>query len=56
MFGALAADLLALADWLTSCGVSPVAREATGVDWKPVSNGLEAVEGLTRTGMISQRT
>jgi len=46
-FGTLTADLLALADWLTACGVTHVAMEATGVYWKPVYNVLEAVEGLT---------
>ena len=46
-FGTLTADLLALADWLTACGVTHVAMEATGVYWKPVYNVLEAVDGLT---------
>ena len=30
------ASLLALADWLEAHGVTQVAMEATGVDWKPV--------------------
>ncbi len=34
-------DLLELADWLTSHGVTPVAMESTGVYWKPVWNLLE---------------
>ena len=29
-------DLLRLADWLTACGVTSVAMEATGVYWIPV--------------------
>ena len=41
-FGTMTDDLLALADWLTSEGVSHVALEATGVYWKPVWNLLEA--------------
>jgi transposase len=45
--GTLTADLLALAHGLTSCGVTHVTREATGVYGKPVYNVLEAVEGLT---------
>ena len=34
--------LLALADWLTACGVTSVAMEATGVYWIPVYEILEA--------------
>jgi len=34
-------DLLALADWLTSKGVTNVAMESTGEFWKPVYNLLE---------------
>src|SRR6185437_830333 len=34
-------DLLALSDWLRSCGVTHVAMESTGVYWKPVWNLLE---------------
>jgi hypothetical protein len=30
------ADLLALADWLSSLGVTHVALESTGVYWRPV--------------------
>jgi transposase len=41
-FGTMTEDLLALADWLTSEGVSDVALEATGIYWKPVWNLLEA--------------
>lgn len=41
-FGTMTDDLLALADWLTSEGVSHVALEATGVYWKPLWNLLEA--------------
>ena len=35
-------DLLLLADWLTSLGVTHVAMEATGEFWKPVYNILES--------------
>jgi transposase len=37
-------DVLELADWLESCGVSHVAMESTGVYWKPIFNLLEAGE------------
>lgn len=40
-FGTMTADILALADWLQSMGVTHVAMEATGVYWKPVYNLLE---------------
>jgi transposase len=40
-FGTMTDDLLALADWLSACGVSHVAMESTGVYWKPVWNVLE---------------
>jgi hypothetical protein len=35
-FRTMAADLLALRDWLKELGVTHVAMEATGVYWKPV--------------------
>lgn len=35
-------DLLEMADWLASLGVTDVAMEATGVLWKPVWNLLES--------------
>jgi transposase len=38
----MVADLLELADWLTSEGVTHVALESTGVYWKPAWNVLEA--------------
>jgi transposase len=41
-FGTFTADLEALADWLTECGVTSVAMEATGVYWIPVFQILEA--------------
>jgi transposase len=41
-FGTMTQDLLALADWLTSKGVTHVAMESTGEFWKPVFNLLEA--------------
>jgi transposase len=37
----MAADLLALRDWLRELGVTDVAMEATGVYWKPVYYALE---------------
>jgi transposase len=40
-FGTSTKDLLALSDWLRSCGVTHVAMESTGVYWKPVWNLLE---------------
>jgi transposase len=40
-FGTTTAELLALADWLASYGVTKVAMESTGVYWKPVYNLLE---------------
>jgi hypothetical protein len=35
-FGAFTADLAALADWLTRCGIETVAMESTGVYWIPL--------------------
>jgi transposase len=40
-FSTMAADLLALRDWLRELGVTHVAMEATGVFWKPVYYVLE---------------
>ncbi len=40
-FGTMTADLLALADWLGSSGVTHIAMESTGVYWRPVYNILE---------------
>lgn len=42
-FGTMTADLLALADWLTTNGCTHVAMEATGVYWKPIYNLLEGL-------------
>ncbi len=44
-FGTMTADLLALGDWLEFHAVTHVARESTGVLWRPVFNMLE--EGRT---------
>lgn len=41
-FKTMTADLLELADWLTSERVTHVALESTGVYWKPAWNVLEA--------------
>lgn len=40
-FGTFTADLVALADWLTLCGVTSVAMESTGVYWIPLFELLE---------------
>jgi transposase len=40
-FSTMAADLLAMRDWLKQLGVTHVAMEATGVYWKPVYYALE---------------
>jgi transposase len=44
-FGTMTAELIELAEWLASHGVTHVAMEATGVYWKPVWHMLE--DGLT---------
>jgi transposase len=41
-FPTFTADLYRLADWLTACGVTHVAMEATGVYWIPVFEILDA--------------
>jgi transposase len=41
-FGANTCDLRALADWLTQCGITTVARESTGVYWVPLFELLES--------------
>jgi transposase len=40
-FGTCTADLEALADWLTACGVDTVAMESTGIYWVPLFELLE---------------
>lgn len=40
-FGCLTPDLLEMAKWLKSCGISTVAMESTGVYWIPVARVLE---------------
>src|SRR5262249_46731500 len=40
-FATFTADLEALADWLTACGVDTVAMESTGVYWIPLYELLE---------------
>jgi len=42
VFGTMSVDLLALNEWLNGLGVRQVARESTGVLWRPVYNLLEA--------------
>jgi transposase len=46
-FPTMTRDLLALADWLASRGVTHVALESTGVYWKPVFNLLEGTVHVT---------
>jgi len=41
-FGAFTADLYALADWLSRCGIETVAMESTGVYWIPLFELLSA--------------
>src|SRR4249919_3582554 len=41
-FPTFTGDLQQLADWLTGCGVTHVAMEATGVYWIPIFEILEA--------------
>src|SRR5215471_5898113 len=41
-FKTFTSDLLRLADWLTTCGVTSVAMEATGVYWIPIFEILDA--------------
>jgi transposase len=45
-FSTLTRDLLALSDWLAERTVTHVARESTGVYWKPVFNILEGRFGV----------
>ena len=40
-FGAFTEDLMALGEWLKSCGIRQVAMEATGVYWIPLFEVLE---------------
>lgn len=42
VFSTFTADLNALADWLSQCGVKTVAMESTGVYWIPIFQILEA--------------
>lgn len=41
-WGTMTRDLMAMADWLASEGVTNVAMESTGVFWKPIFNILES--------------
>lgn len=41
-WGTMTRDLLAMAEWLKSEGVTHVAMESTGVYWKPIFNVLES--------------
>ena len=52
-FKTMTSDLLKLADWIVSNGVTHVAMESTGVYWHPVYNILETL-GLTLLVMNAQ--
>jgi transposase len=41
-FGTCTADLIALADWLSLCGVRTIAMESTGIYWIPLFELLES--------------
>jgi len=41
-FKTFTSDLVRLADWLTTCGITSVAMEATGVYWIPIYEILDA--------------
>jgi transposase len=41
-FKSFTADLMALGDWLTACGIETVAMESTGVYWIPLYELLES--------------
>src|SRR5256885_15870332 len=45
-FGTMTHELLALADWLVEAGVTHVAMESTGEDWKPGYNLLEGIVAI----------
>jgi len=40
-FSTMTSQILAMADWLKSCGVTHVAMESTGVYWRPIYQLLE---------------
>jgi transposase len=40
-FGTMTTDLLAIRDWLQTCGVTHVAMESTGIYWRPLYYVLE---------------
>lgn len=42
-FATMTDELLQMGEWLSSVGCPPVARESTGVYWKPVFNILESL-------------
>ena len=44
-FPTVTAELHRLADWLTACGVTTVARDSTGVSWIPLSE-IPGARGL----------
>ena len=39
-FGCSTPELIALANWLSECGVTSIALESTGVEWIPLFNIL----------------
>jgi transposase len=40
-FATFTSDLLALAEWLSQCGITTVAMESTGIYWIPIYEILE---------------
>jgi transposase len=55
-FGTATADLLALADWLTSQACTHVAMESTGVYWKPIWHVLDAQFELVLANALQIRS
>jgi len=55
-FSTMAADLLALRDWLKQLGVTHVAMEATGVYWKPVYYALGTTSSCCWSTPSTSRT
>ena len=54
-FATTTTGLLALADWLSERGCTPVAMEATGVYWKPVRHILEGAFALVLANAMHVR-
>ena len=54
-FGTMTADLLELADWLNSSGVTHVAMASTSVYWKPVVRHEAQVAAAARSPPRARR-